>query len=212
MKITKYEHSCVVIEEQGRCLVIDPGKFSSSFEPTNNIDCVVVTHVHPDHFDPDRLKKIKELNPDVMICTVQEVADDIKDLQPDVVDAGRSCSHGPFHTSFYGGKHAEIHESLPTWQNIAVLVNEKFFYPGDSFDIPEEADVHTLAVPSIAPWMKISEAMDFITKIKAKQVFPTHNVLLSEVGHQIYNPRLESTTKEAGGVFRFLKPGESLEV
>jgi L-ascorbate metabolism protein UlaG (beta-lactamase superfamily) len=212
MKITKYEHACVVIEEQGRHLVVDPGVFATSFKPTDTIDSVVVTHVHPDHFDPEKLKSIKELNPDVMICTVQEVANDIKDLNPEAVDAGRSCSHGPFHISFYGGQHAPIHKSLPSWQNIGILVNEKFYYPGDSYVVPDDVEVQILAVPSVAPWAKISETMDFITAVKAKQVFPTHNAILSDIGHQVYNPRLEATAQEAGGTFSFLQPGESLEV
>lgn len=192
-------------------MVIDPGVFTTSFEPTDTIDCVVVTHVHPDHFDPDKLKAIKALNPDVMICTVSEVADEIPDIACDVVDNGLSCSHGPFHASFYGGKHAVIHESLPVWQNVGVMVNEKLYYPGDSYITPEGQDVNILAVPSNAPWMKLSEAMNFIAALKPKQVFPTHNAMLSDIGHTVYNPRLESTTEENGGKFMFLKPGESLE-
>jgi L-ascorbate metabolism protein UlaG (beta-lactamase superfamily) len=212
MKITKYEHSCVVIEEQGRHLVIDPGVFSKSFIASDTIDCVVVTHVHPDHFDPEKLGAIKKLNPDAMFCTVKEVADEMPDLNCDVVDDGMSCSHGPFHASFYGGKHAIIHENLPIWQNVGVLINEKFYHPGDSLFAPEDQEVQVLAAPAVAPWMKISEAMDFISAVKANQVFPIHNAILSDVGDSIYNERLETTVKDAGGTFTFLRPGESLEV
>lgn len=212
MKITKYEHSCVVIEIDGRKQVIDPGIFSSSFKATDNIDCVIVTHVHPDHFDIEKLKQIRALNPEVAICTVQEVADQAAGLDVEVIDTGRSCAHGPFNTSFFGGKHAVIHSSLPVWQNVGVYVNEKFYYPGDSFTLPDGMKVEVLAVPTIAPWMKISEAMDFIRSVKAKRVFPTHNAILSDIGHTIYNPRLQSMAEESGGTFTFLQPGESIEV
>ena len=139
MKITKYEHACLVIEEQGRKQVIDPGVFSNSFTPTADIDCVIVTHVHDDHFDLEKLKKIREMNPKAMICTVQEVADQAAGLDVEVIAPGRSCAHGPFHTSFFGGQHAAIHPSRPIFQNVGVYVNEAFYYPGDSLAIADSS-------------------------------------------------------------------------
>jgi L-ascorbate metabolism protein UlaG (beta-lactamase superfamily) len=211
MKITKYEHACVVIEEQGKKLVIDPGVFTSSLSDLSNICGIVVTHVHPDHFNTELIDKIQAENPGATVYTVQQVADELGSRPHEVVSGNVSDLCDVFHLSFFGGQHAIIHKSLPVWQNVGVLVNEKFYYPGDSFDIPEDREIHTLAVPSIAPWMKISEAIDFITAVRAKQVFPTHNAMLSDIGHQIYNPRLEASAQEAGGTFSFLKPGESLD-
>lgn len=212
MKITKYEHACLVIEEQGRKQVIDPGVYSKSFVPTADIDCVIVTHVHADHFDLEKLKQIRALNPDAMICTVQEVADEAGDLKVEVIEAGRSCSHGPFHTSFFGGQHKLINASLPPLQNVGIFINEKLYYPGDSFFVPEEVKVEILAVPAGSPWSNVGEEMDFISAVKPKRVFPTHNAHLSEIGQTGRDNWLRGITEKVGGEYTVIQTGESIEV
>jgi L-ascorbate metabolism protein UlaG (beta-lactamase superfamily) len=206
MRITKYEHSCVVIEEQGRQLVVDPGKFAKSFKPTNTIDCVVVTHAHSDHFDPAILKEIKDLNPDVMICTTAQVAEQIPDLAPDIVDANRSCAHGPFHSSFYGGQH-ELYEGFA---NIGVMVNDVFYYPGDSYAKPDKP-IKVLGAPAAAPWLRVTEASQFIKDCGPEKVIPMHNVLLSDEGKEIHYKILGDATSESGGEWTPLDVGETLE-
>src|SRR5689334_17707999 len=54
VRITKFTHSCVRIEDTGRVLVIDPGVWS---EPGALLGAhaVLVTHEHVDHVDPLRL-------------------------------------------------------------------------------------------------------------------------------------------------------------
>jgi L-ascorbate metabolism protein UlaG (beta-lactamase superfamily) len=212
MKITKYEHSCLVIEDRGKQLVIDPGVFTTSLPKLENVCSIIVTHVHQDHFSLELIDKILEGNPEAMIYTVEDVAKELGNRKHEIVHSNTSDLCGIFHVSFYGGQHALIHESLPTWQNVGILVNDVFYYPGDSLTIPEDVSVQCLAVPANAPWMKISETMDFISEIKAKQVIPVHNAILSDDGHKIYNGRLEATTKESDGVFTFLKPGKSIEI
>jgi L-ascorbate metabolism protein UlaG (beta-lactamase superfamily) len=212
MKITKYEHSCLVIEDHGKQLVIDPGAFTTSLPKLENVCSIIVTHVHQDHFSLELIDKILKDNPEVLIYTVEEVAKELGNRKHEVVQSNTSELCGIFHVSFYGGLHAIIHKSLPTWQNVGILVNDVFYYPGDSLTIPENVTIKCLAVPANAPWMKISETMDFLTAIKAKCVIPVHNDILSDSGHTIYNGRLEATTKESGGVFTFLKPGESIEI
>ncbi len=64
-------------------------------------------------------------------------------------------------------------------QNVGVLIdNGEVYYPGDSFAEPG-MPVKTLALPIAAPWMKTSEAMDFLTHVKPERAFPTHDAILS---------------------------------
>lgn len=212
MKITKYEHACLVVEEGGRKLVIDPGVYSESFIPTADIDCVIVTHVHADHFDLDKLRGIRELNPNVFICTVQEVADQAEGLEVEVIKAGDTCSHGAFTSSYFGGQHKPIHSSLPSFQNVGVYINEKLYYPGDSLFVPDGLVIDALAAPAGSPWANIGEEMDFIYAVKAKRVFPTHNAHISEIGQQGRDNWLRIATEESGGKYFVLKTGESIEV
>jgi hypothetical protein len=54
--------------------------------------------------------------------------------------------------------------------------------------------------------------MDFVAAVKPKQIFATHNALLSDLGHDLNNGRVKLVTEQYGGKFTYLKVGENLEV
>lgn len=212
MKLTKYEHACLVLEEQGQKLIIDPGVFSVSCTDFTNVAGVVVTHVHPDHFDTDKLTAVISQNPGAVIFTVQVAAAELDSTLPvTIVTGNEQQTAGPFTLDFTGGEHAVIHPSYPTTQNVGVMVNKALYYPGDSFALPPQA-VDVLAVPASAPWLKLSEAMDFITAVKPKRVFPTHNAILSDIGAGIYDRLLEAAAGNTKAEYVKLKSGDFLEV
>lgn len=211
MKLTKYEHACVVLEEQGKKVVIDPGAFTPDFGDQTNIAAVVVTHVHQDHYKPEHLETIIAANPDVLFFTTAEVANEFKKPNVKAVKAGDEVSVEPFNLRFGGESHALIHESLPCPQNTSVLVNNVFYYPGDSFTMPDKP-VELLAVPANAPWMKIADAMDYIAAVKPKRCIPTHTGLLSENGRNVYNFGLNKACEDNSVEYAPLNPGESLEI
>ncbi|MDQ5862445.1 MAG: MBL fold metallo-hydrolase, partial [Actinomycetota bacterium] len=51
MKLTKYTHACVRLEQDGRVLVLDPGTFSETEEALDGAQAVLITHEHGDHVD-----------------------------------------------------------------------------------------------------------------------------------------------------------------
>ena len=118
----------------------------------------------------------------------------------------------PFTLEFFGKEHAVIHPSIPVIDNVGVLVNGSLYYPGDSFTVPEGIDVNTLATPASAPWLKVSEVMDFVTAVAPKRSFPTHDMLLSQVGRNLYYDRIKGSTEQGGGEFVPLQPSESLDL
>ena len=81
------------------------------------------------------------------------------------VAPGDEVEVGPFRLRFFGGRHAQIHSSIPVIDNVGVLVNESLYYGGDSFAVPEGVAVDVLAAPAGAPWMKIAEAMDYVMEV-----------------------------------------------
>jgi hypothetical protein len=117
---------------------------------------------------------------------------------------------GAFTLEFFGAMHAEIHRSIPLIQNCGVMVNDKLYYPGDSYTVPDRP-VELLACPSSAPWLKIGDVMDFIDEVKPKRTFATHNIHLSEQGHQMNNGRIKLVTEKHGGTFEFLQVGDSTD-
>ncbi|WP_104200942.1 MBL fold metallo-hydrolase [Cryobacterium sp. Y29] len=216
MKLTKLEHAALIIELAGKKLYIDPGSFTTALARTADTVAVVITHEHADHWTPEQLGRIIEMNSDLRIFAPAGVTRAIAafDAELDVttVQAGDVIEVAPFTLRFFGATHAVIHESIPVIDNVGVLVNDELYYAGDAFTIPEGVEVGTLAVPAAAPWMKISEAMDYIFAIKPKRSFPTHEMLLSRAGKDLSNARFQNVTQLSGGEFFPLEPGDSLDL
>ena len=210
MKLTKYAHACMVLEEQGKKLIIDPGEFTSDFGGTYNVAAVVVTHVHGDHFSAKHLQAIVDANPDAKVFTTAEVSEAWPDSHVQAVKAGEEQTAGPFTLHFYGELHALIHQIAPQNQNIGVLVNDSFYYPGDSFTLPE-TKVMVLAVPANAPWAKVGESIDFMQAVAPTQFIRTHDGLLNEIGMSITDTWFNMASDKFGHAYNPLEPGESLE-
>ena len=212
MKVTKYEHATLVLEKAEKRLIIDPGKFLSGVDQPSDVVAVVITHQHDDHWTPEQLKRIRDANPDVRIFGPAGVAAAASDFPVETVQAGDEREVGPFLLRFFGGKHAEIHRSIPIIDNLGVLVNDALYYPGDSFAVPEGVDVQVLAAPAGAPWMKIGEAMDYVVQLAPKRAFPTHEMLLSTAGKAISNARLGWAAEQGGGEYLPLEPGDTIDL
>ncbi len=210
MKITKFEHACLNVTNGTSRLVIDPGVFTTSLDDFTDIDGLVITHVHADHLDEDKVKAIIQQNPDVQIFATQQVADKLADASVTIPEIDNQYSVGDITLEFFGGEHAIILAEYPQDQNLGVLVNDKLYYPGDS--VTSCPKPHTItAVPSVAPWLKLSEAADFIKQDTASQVFPTHNAIVNETGDTMINNMLSGRAEQSGKKYTVLQPGESIE-
>jgi len=203
MQLTKYEHACFTVEKDDQLLVIDPGEWSSDFISPSNVVAIVITHDHGDHFDHERLEAIIDENPDAIIVGPETVTSQIEVFQTKTVQSGDSLDIGPFHLEFFGGKHAIIHSSIAVAANVGVLINDLLYYPGDSFTLPGRS-VDTLALPVAAPWLKISEAMDFLAQIRPRLAFPTHDAVLSQIGKELVDGRLSATAQEQDTTYQRL--------
>lgn len=211
MKITKHEHSCQVVETGGAALVIDPGAHTLPIGDVTDVVAIVITHEHADHWTPEQLTDILEMNPDARILGPAGVAAAARDFTVEVVAPGDTVEIEPFTLSFYGGKHAVIHESIPVIDNVGVLVNGALYYGGDSYAVPD-VPVDILAAPIGAPWLKIGEAMDYVAAIKPRRAYPVHEATLSVIGKGLANARIESVVALGGGEYTVLGAGDSLDV
>jgi L-ascorbate metabolism protein UlaG (beta-lactamase superfamily) len=211
MKITKHGHACLEVLIDSQALIIDPGSYTEELTSLGNVVAVVITHKHDDHCDEAKIAKIKKDNPAVQIFGTSEVAARLSGLDVTTVYHGDYYEVGSFRLEFFGDMHQLIHESIPLIQNIAVLVNSDLYYAGDSYT-PPDVKVKALACPTSAPWLKIGEVMDYLNEVKPAICFPTHNALLSQLGHDLNNSRVKQVTEENGGEFRYLEVGQSLEL
>ncbi|SCX14258.1 MBL fold metallo-hydrolase [Candidatus Aquiluna sp. UB-MaderosW2red] len=211
MKITKHEHAYLDIEIRDQHLLIDPGIYTVDFGVQKNVAAISLSHIHDDHSYLPHLEKILQQNPEAKLFGPREVVEKLSGLEVQPVYHGDSFSVGPFTLEFFGDLHQEIHRSIPIVQNVGVLVNDALYYPGDSYTQPEY-QVELLAMPASGPWLRISDVIDYVSAVKAKRVFPTHNALLNNNGHALQNARIKEVTESNGGEFRYLDIGESWQL
>jgi L-ascorbate metabolism protein UlaG (beta-lactamase superfamily) len=179
MKVTKYAHSCVLVEDHGLALMFDPGAYSELPEELPFVDIVLITHKHFDHLNVDNLSLLAHKNPAIKIVCNSEVAAEIAqlDFNLEIVEQGQSLELDNLVVEAFGKDHAVIHASMPTIANTGYLINQKLWYPGDNLTVlPKPAEI--LLLPIVAPWSKISETMDFVAASSAQVVIPVHDGFL----------------------------------
>jgi L-ascorbate metabolism protein UlaG (beta-lactamase superfamily) len=212
MELIKRGHSCVVLCEGDRRLVIDPGAFT---EPAalEGATAVLVTHEHPDHFVPDRLRAAMDADPALEIWTNASVAGQLEGLggRVHVVGNGDAMSAAGFDVHVYGELHAEIHPDIPRIPNIGFLVDGQVFHPGDALTVPEEP-VATLLLPLHGPWSRTAELIDYVRAVHADQAYAVHDGLLNDVGLGVVGGLLGERGPGTPTPFSRLAPGDSVEL
>lgn len=177
MKITKLGHSCLAIEKDGTKIVIDPGNYTNPDADLNNIDALFFTHgQHRDHLDIDVVKSILESNPNLPVYSDGETAQILQQekIQTKVAKAGDEIMVKEMSIKVFGLEHERIYPDTSTGGNICFLADNKFFDPGDSFIVPG-VPIEVLALPVSAPWLKLSESIDYALKIKPEKCLPIHD-------------------------------------
>lgn len=183
MKITKFGHCCLLIEENGIRILTDPGTYSTQQNEVKNIDFVLITHEHADHFHVDSLRTVLKNNPQAKIITNKSVGLLLEKgvLAFSAVEDGQSYDANGVLIEGFGKEHAPMHASILPIQNTGYFIANKFFYPGDSFTNPGKL-VEILALPVAGPWMKLPEAIDYAIEMKPKICFPVHDGILKTPG------------------------------
>lgn len=203
MRLTKFQHSCFVVEKGGKSLIVDPGQLSQDFVvPDDPVSCVVITHFHGDHLDQDKLRASQKKYPDAKVYAHQEVIDalDSDIANTHAVNAGSKLTVDGFTLEFSGGEHALIHPRIPMCANLCIRINEILYYPGDSFVKPDRP-IKVLALPIAAPWMKTAEGMDFLADVKPEIAFPIHDAVLSDSGKMFTDAWMQRAAVEVGCIY-----------
>ena len=94
-------------------------------------------------------------------------------------------SLGGVTVSVLGGTHAPVYGDVPDCPNLAYLLDDgALLHPGDSFFVPDRP-VQTLAVAIDGPWLKLSEAVDYVKAVRPETVLPIHEGELTDVAKYV---------------------------
>src|SRR6201993_2664180 len=65
VKITPLHHASALIEAGGKTIYLDPAK-PVKFSGLPKADLILITDIHPDHMDPDSIKKVSRAGTDIL--------------------------------------------------------------------------------------------------------------------------------------------------
>jgi len=211
MQLTKLGHSCVRLAKDGGTLVIDPGAWSGP-DVLAGAQAVLVTHEHADHLDPDALRAAMAADSSLELWSAAPVTAKFAEFgdRAHAVAPGDAFTAAGFDVWVSGGQHAKIIEQIPVIPNVCFTVDGRVFHPGDSFTRPA-APVDVLLVPVSAPWLKFSEAADYIAAAGARRGYAIHDAILALNGLGLIGNLLTAVSPADRPVTR-LEPGTTVDV
>lgn len=181
MKITKYPQSHLVLEKEGKKLIIDPGYLSAKagFTPEQfqDADIYLITHQHADHLDPENIKQIIQDKP------VYANSDVIAKLIEVGVESGIEVQHleefksGGFKIKAVNLPHFPPPNGSVPPPNTGFLIDGIFFHSGDGMELHDEiyADNASIALgmPNVSE-SSIKNVREMLIKLDAKAYIPIH--------------------------------------
>ena len=212
MRLTKLEHACVRLEKDGATLVVDPGAFGGE-SVLDGVNAVLITHEHFDHVVPERLQAALAANPDLQVWTTATLAGQFPDAAGRVhaVGHGDSFTAASFSVHVYGSEHAVLHQDIPIVENVGFMLDGEVFHPGDALTVPEDP-VSTLLLPVSAPWLKLSEMIDYARQVAPRRGYAIHDALLSDIGHMVLDNFLPMSSGSSGAQYAQLSIGQTVDL
>lgn len=173
--ITKLVHACLLVEANGKRILLDPGIFTTQDERfdvsmVEGVDRILITHEHADHANADFVRSVLERSNDAEVETTASLAGIFGDQGVAAVTVGTPQFTAP-------------HERLPIGpgpENTGFHVEGVMSHPGDSHSFSESMPI--LAMPFAAPWGSLVGGVDRTKLVKPMYVIPIHDWFLSEGG------------------------------
>jgi len=206
MKITKLEHSCLLVEMPApvnRTALFDPGAMSEPYVNVDSLeflDDIFITHQHGDHFHLPLIKKLVEKFPGVRITAPAEVVGQLK------AEGIKASSDAPEGVVFFDSPHEKVEPMFPRPEELGYHYLGKLSHPGDSHSFTETKAV--LALPTTAPWGSMVRAVNLALELQPKYIIPIHDWHWKDEAKASTYATLEKLFKDNGITFCNVKNGE----
>ncbi len=208
MKITKYLHSCLLVEEQGKTLLFDPGIFTYNakvldIQKLAALDYILITHEHPDHMHLPLIHELVAKFPEVKIITNPSI---VKLLEKENIKA---LSTDDDIVSLELLTHEKLWDKEPP-QNAVISIFDKLTHVGDSMHFSKSYNV--LALPLTAPWGSTTDAVIKALEMNPKIIIPIHDFMWKDEIRVAMYDRLTGFFKEKGIEFKSMETGDLVEI
>lgn len=185
--LTPLGHSCVLLDiptETGHArILLDPGSLTPKLEPIAGLDAILVTHAHPDHFTPEQVLSARGDSDAPLYGDAGTVAAAMEGGLEHLVTVTPGSLHiAGVDVSITEWQHETIYPGIPLPTDYGFFFAGQVFAPGDAFAIPD-FQVDVLLLPTGAPWMKLSETVDYLRAVAPRIAIPVHDGGLA-VAHQ----------------------------
>lgn len=173
--ITKLVHACLLVEANGKRVLVDPGSFSWQDDrleasAVEGVDRILITHEHADHVSVEFVRAALERSNGGLVETTPALQAILADEGIEAVTEGTPQFAAP-------------HERIPIGpgpQNVGFHIEGVLSHPGDSHSFVETMPI--LAMPFVAPWGSLTNGADRARLVRPAYVIPIHDWFLSEGG------------------------------
>ena len=220
MLVSKFIHSCLLVENGADRILLDPGTFTFAggavpIETFDRITAIVITHRHADHVDAAAVKKIVARNRSAAVLANADVCALLKEsgVSGEAFEEG-TRRVGATTLRAIRAEHAALLNAVPP-PNVAYVVDEKLLHPGDSFARSLDAcrGIPLLALPITAPWTSEIGAGEFADRVAPKAVIPIHDGYVKEPFVRMRHDNWQKHFAAKGLRFQsLLAPGDAIEV
>lgn len=180
MRITHHGHACVVIDDPAAptgTILVDPGSLAGDLDGVGPVDAIFVTHEHIDHIEAGRLAALRARNPELDLYAgpgTRTVLPPQEQERVTVLEGdGVASDVAGWQVVTTSVTHASIYSAIPDVSNNTYLLADRVYHPGDAF-VPPALHVDVLLLPIGAPWLKLSEAIDYLRLVAPRIAIPIH--------------------------------------
>lgn len=212
MKITKFVHSCLLVEMPApidRTALFDPGVMSEGaldIGKLQYLDDIFITHEHGDHLSMKLMKQLVAKFPEVRITAPQPIVDL---LAVESIVASASVPEG---VTLFEAPHEKIRPFFdsdpPAEYGYHYL--DMLSDPGDSHSFSETKPI--LALPVTAPWGSVRNAVELALELKPQHIIPIHDWHWSDQARESSYNTMEQVFAQAGIKFYKMQTGEAVVI